>query len=102
MTNSRPSCSSDLILLSVLAFCLLIARACIQSVTIDEADAFMAFATRDSALIWYPVAQNHLLYTMLARLSWNIFGFNQIAMRLPALLGAAIYLLASIHICSRF
>ena len=94
--------SWDLVLLSILVFALLVARACIQSVTIDEADAFTAFATRDSGLMWYPVAQNHLLNTMLERLAWNIFGFNQVAMRLPALLGAAIYLVASIRICSRF
>jgi hypothetical protein len=51
----------DLILPSILVFALLIARACIQSVTIDEADAFTAFATRDSGLMWYPVAQNFMV-----------------------------------------
>ncbi len=102
MTRENLGRSWDLILLSILVFSLLVARACIQSVTIDEADAFTAFATRDSGLMWYPVAQNHLLNTMLERLAWNIFGFNQVAMRLPALLGAVIYLAASTSICSRF
>ncbi len=101
-TPDKARRSWDLILLSILVFALVIARACIQSVTIDEADAFTAFATRDSGLMWYPVAQNHLLNTMLERLAWNIFGFNQVAMRLPAVLGAAIYLVASVRICSRF
>lgn len=93
---------ADLILLSLLAFCLLAARACIQSVTIDEADAFISFATRGGDLVWYPAAQNHVLYTLLERLSWNIFGFHQVAMRLPALLGAAIYLISAVRISILF
>ena len=99
---SESGYSPDLIVLSLFAFCLLIVRACIQSVTIDEADAFMAFATRGGELIWYPAAQNHILYTLLERLSWNIFGFNQVAMRLPALLGAAIYLVSAVRIGTAF
>ena len=93
---------SDLVLVSAAAFCYLVARACIQSVTIDEADSFMTFAAGAMGDSWYPASQNHLLNTLLERLSWSIFGFNQVAMRLPALLGAAIYLGSAVGICARF
>jgi len=89
-------------LASAAVFCYLLARACIQSVTIDEADSFLTFATGPPWAVWYPSAANHLLNTLLERLSWTIFGFNQVSMRLPALLGAVIYLIAAISICERF
>ncbi|MGO9230441.1 MAG: hypothetical protein ACLQKA_14720 [Bryobacteraceae bacterium] len=59
------------------------------------------FAASSTAGAWYPSSGNHLLNTLLERLSWNIFGFNQVALRLPALLGGAIYLLAAARICSK-
>jgi hypothetical protein len=93
--------SWDLILLSIAVVCYLAARACVQSVTIDEADCFMTFATGYGDAAWYPSAQNHVLNTLLERLSWSIFGFNQVAMRLPALLGAVIYMASAISICGR-
>lgn len=89
-------------LAAALVFCYLVARACIQSVTIDEADSFLTFATGPTWAAWYPAAANHLLNTLLERLSWMIFGFSQVSMRVPALLGAVIYLTSAVSICSRF
>lgn len=91
----------ELTLVSIVVFCYLVARVCIQSVTIDEADSFIQYATGPTWAAWYPAAANHLLNTLLARLSWSIFGFNQVALRLPALLGAAIYLTSAVNISGR-
>jgi hypothetical protein len=89
------------VLAAISVFGYLVARACIQSVTIDEADSFLQYATGPTWAPWYPAAANHLLNTLLERLSWTIFGFNQVAMRLPALFGAAIYLCTVILICTK-
>jgi hypothetical protein len=59
------------------------------------------FAVGPTGAAWYPSSGNHLLNTLLERLSWSVFGFNQVALRLPALLGGAIYLLAAARICSK-
>jgi hypothetical protein len=90
-----------LVLAAVGVFGYLVARACIQSVTIDEADSFLQYATGPTWAAWYPAAANHLLNTLLERFSWTLFGFNQVAMRLPALLGAAIYLFSAVTICAK-
>src|SRR5580658_4521561 len=93
--------SAPIAFLACVAFCWLVVRACIQSVTIDEADSFRMFAVGPTGVEWYPSSGNHLLNTLLERLSWKVFGFNQIALRLPALLGGAIYLLAAARICNK-
>jgi uncharacterized membrane protein YidH (DUF202 family) len=99
--SATPGYSRGLVLASVGIFLYLCARACIQSVTIDEADSFLTFATGSTWAAWHPAAANHLLNTLLERLSWTVFGFNQVAMRLPALLGAVIYLASAVSICSQ-
>jgi hypothetical protein len=91
----------DLLVISVTAFCYLAARAWIPSVTIDEASVFLTYATGSLSAGWSPTAANHVLNTLLERLSWSIFGFNQVAMRVPALLGAVIYLGSAASICAR-
>ena len=79
--RDSKACCPAFPFLAALAFCLLIARACIQSVTIDEADGFMSFATGGGRLMWYPAAQNHVLNSMPQSLSWNLFGFHQLTLQ---------------------
>ena len=86
-----------LILLALFAFCWAIARACLQSVVIDEADGYMGHARSVDAQ-WYPAAANHVLHTMLMRLSVWLFGLSELTMRLPALLGAAIYVASAVFL----
>ncbi len=85
---------------ALFAFLWAIARASVQSVTMDEADTFLKFADRAAPFQWFAAANNHILNTALIRLSTQIFGLSPLTLRLPALLGAAIYIGASLYICT--
>lgn len=79
----------------------LVARAHLQSITIDEAVSFSFFVDRGGSLHWYPAAANHVLQTMLSRLSVMIFGISHLSLRLPTLLAAAVYIAISLRFCAR-
>jgi hypothetical protein len=80
------------------AFLWAVARAAIQSITIDEADTYLSFVAQAQPLHWYPAANNHVLNSALMRLSTNLFGVNHLSVRAPALLGALIYIAAALTI----
>lgn len=73
----------------------IVARAAVQSVTIDEADTFLTWVNHSSPTHWMMAANNHVLNSMLMRVTVAIFGVSQFTIRLPALLGAVIYLTAA-------
>lgn len=78
-----------------------IARACLQSVVIDEADSYVFFAhpaLSEHALL-FPASGNHVLYTILSHFSTQLLGINELSLRTPALLGAAIYISAAYCLC---
>jgi hypothetical protein len=79
----------------VFAMLWVLARAWVQSITIDEADTFMGFAHPAGPSHWNPSANNHVLNTVLMRLVTTIFGPSAITLRTPALLGAALYIAAA-------
>ncbi len=68
-----------------------IARAHVQSITIDEADTYLYFVSHQTATHFYPAANNQVLNSMLMRLFTTIFGASHLTVRLPALIGAALY-----------
>ncbi len=76
-----------------------VARACVQSITIDEADSYIYWVSRFNPSHWEPAASNHILNSMLQRLFTGIFGVSHVTVRAPALLGAAIYFLAAFYLC---
>jgi hypothetical protein len=78
------------------AFAWLVARACIQSITIDEADTYLAFVGRSYPSQWEAAANNHVLNSLLMRLSTALFGLSHLSMRLPALVGAAVYIVSAL------
>jgi hypothetical protein len=86
-------------MLATAAFAMLwaIARAAVQSITIDEAVSYLVFV-RNADLHWYPGANNHLLNTLLERLSTLLFGVHHLSVRAPALLGAGVYISAAYRI----
>jgi len=90
-----------LLFLAVVALCLVIVRACLQSVTLDEADSFLLFAGQSWPAQWYPSSGNHVLNTLLERLAATIFGVNELTLRVPAILGAMIYIAAALYLCRR-
>ncbi len=74
-----------------------IARAAIQSITIDEANTYLQFVSRHLYL-WY-AANNHILNSTLMYPLTRVLGVSQFTVRLPALLGAALYTWASYRLC---
>jgi hypothetical protein len=70
------------------------ARASVQSITIDEADTYIFSVWRPNPSHWDPSANNHVLNSMLMRLFTSIFGASPLTLRLPALVGAALYIAA--------
>ena len=89
-------------MLATAAFAMLwaVARAAVQSITIDEAVSYLVFV-RAADLHWYPAANNHLLNTLLERLSTLLFGLHHLSVRTPALIGAALYISAAYRLSRR-
>lgn len=81
--------------LAVLAFLIVEIRACVQAVTIDEASTYEAFGGREFQFVWYPASDNHVLNSLGIWLFTSVFGLSHLSLRAPALIGAALYILAS-------
>jgi hypothetical protein len=79
---------------SACAFLWIVARACVQSLTIDESDSFLAWVMRASPSGWEASSNNHVLNSLLMRLFVMVFGASPFTIRLPALIGAGIYIAA--------
>ena len=94
----------DVVLLALAGFALVwvIARACVQSVTIDEADSYLMFAAADWPAVWYPSSGNHVLNTLLMQIATSLFGLSHLTLRGGAMAGAAIYLASVYAIAVRF
>ena len=84
--------SSLLLLTALFAMFWAILRACVQSLTIDEADTYLGFASRSVGLIWYPSSNNHVLNSLLIWITTCLLGASSITVRIPALAGAALYI----------
>ena len=69
-------------------------RACVIPFSHDEAYSFLKFAQQPFAAILtdYHFPNNHILHTLLMRASFLMFGDNYLPLRLPALLGTALFL----------
>ena len=70
-----------------------------QSITLDEADTYFWFVAKPGVGIFYPYANNHILNTLLIWLTTHAFGLSTITMRMPALLGALLYILTCYFLC---
>lgn len=77
-------------------------RAVTQSITYDEACTYIQFV-RGSW--WNTVTQytanNHVLFTLLAKLSTDTLGVTELTLRLPTLLGAGLYVTSAFVLCRR-
>jgi hypothetical protein len=71
----------------------------LQSITLDEADSFLGFAMAPWPSHWYPSSDNHVLNSILMRLAATIFGPSNLTARLPAILGAFLYIGAALYLC---
>jgi hypothetical protein len=97
--NTQDTLWSPWILGGAAAFAMAwaIARAVVQSITIDEADTYTVFVSRGGYL-WY-AANNHILNSTLMYGFIKMFGLSQFTARLPALIGAALYITAAYRLC---
>jgi hypothetical protein len=76
-----------------------IARACVQAITIDEAYSYLTFVGQNQPFQWYPSEANHILNSALMRLFTSVFGLSHVTVRAPAMLGAAVYIGAAWYLC---
>ena len=88
-----------------LAFAVLVVvaiRAVIQSITMDEAGTYVTWVSGKFHKPWYPHSNNHLLNSYLIWAFVHLFGLNNVSMRLPAVMGAFLYLAATYRFCLSF
>lgn len=85
--------------LAAAALGLIAARALLQSITIDEGDTYVYWVSGGLRRLSYPHSNNHLLNTYLIWVFTRLFGLNNVSMRLPAFLGAVLYLGATYRFC---
>jgi len=78
-----------------------IVRASVQSVTQDEADTYFWFASKSADYIFHGFPNNHVLNTLLIWITTRVFGLSVFSLRLPALLGAALYISVCYFLCRR-
>src|SRR5262249_29992267 len=93
MLRARMDVAGRVSILVILAsvFGLSVYRAANQSITCDEALTYNWFLSDTGRLFWFD-ANNHILHTYLAWISTSLFGPKEFTLRLPALLGAVLYL----------
>jgi hypothetical protein len=81
--------------LALFAMAWVIARAHVQSMTIDEATTYGHFVAPPRPSHWIANANNHVLNCILARLFTSVFGPSHLTVRAGAIAGAAIYIAAT-------
>jgi hypothetical protein len=92
---------TDLIMAATAISALLwaLARAATQSITIDEADTYLVWVARPNPSHWEAASNNHVLNSLLMRLTTGLFGVSHLSVRAPALLGAALYVVMAWSLC---
>ena len=88
-----------LALAAVFAMLWAVARASVQSITMDEADTYLRFVGRPTPFHWWPFPNNHILNSALMRMFTLIFGVSHLTVRFPALIGGAMYIGVCWYLC---
>src|SRR5215469_12965294 len=100
--ETRPSIiwSRAALILLIAVFGLNVYRAVTQSITTDEAFTYNRFVSSPSAgLVEHFDANNHVLNSLLGKASIALFGLKEWTLRLPSVLGGALYLFAAYRLC---
>jgi hypothetical protein len=99
--TSRSAARAVAIGLAWFAFVWAVVRACMQALTGDEAQNYLFYAAPANASHWEwdNVGANHMLNSMLARLFTTLLGPSAFSVRIPTLIGAAIYIYAIYQLC---
>jgi hypothetical protein len=80
---------------ALVVFGIVIARAHLQSATIDECESYLFFSRTTNPNHWMAASRNHILNSIVVRVFTSIFGLSHLTLRSGAILGAAIYLAAA-------
>jgi len=86
-----------LILAGLFALVWSVVRACVQSITLDESDTYFWFVANSE--IFYPFPNNHVLNSLLMWITTHAFGVSSLTARMPALLGAIVYIATCYFLC---
>lgn len=98
-TNFGPIEKNFVLAVVVARFALCFFRAATQSLTHDEAFTYLQFASGPWENWHGPFdANNHVLYTLLERLSVVIFGTSELSIRLPSLFGGLLFSVGSANL----
>ena len=93
------------IAISAIVFAYVVARAATMCITLDEAATYNGHVTNG----WLQILlfrsnglpdNNHLVNTLLAKLSVSLFGLSELSLRLPVLIGCLLYLIG-VNLCLR-
>ena len=99
--TSRSAARALAIGLAWFAFVWATVRAWLQALTGDEAQNFMFYGgtVHPSHWEWDAVAANHMLNSLGARLFTYLLGLSAFSVRIPTLIGAAIYIYTIYRVC---
>jgi hypothetical protein len=89
--NRRVFQEGFLILTALFVVFWAILRACVQSITIDEANTYLFFVIKPFQWVLFPSSNNHVLNSALMWMTTHSFGPTHLTVRIPALLGAMLY-----------
>ncbi len=99
--TSRSAARTAAIGLAWFAFVWAVVRAWVQALTGDEAQNYMFYGGRPipTHWDWDATAANHMLNSMGARLFTSLLGLSAFSVRIPTLIGAAIYIYTIYRLC---
>jgi hypothetical protein len=92
----------QLSLVAFFALTVVVVRAAHQSVQIDEAFAYLNYVWQSKPTYWTANSANHVLYSMLEVLFVQAFHPNAFTIRLPAIIGALVYIRIAVAFCQRY
>lgn len=90
----QSASSRAIFLAAILTFLFVVARAQHQAITIDEAEAYLAFVHPEEPMWRYPASANHVLHSLVSDFFTSRLGVSHLTVRSAAILGAAVYLAA--------
>jgi len=97
--SGRVAAEALLIAFGAFAAFWVIARACVQGMTGDEAESYELWAARTGPSHWWPAANNHVLNSLLMRIFTSVFPLCNFTVRAPAVIGAIIYIALAYWLC---
>ncbi|HEV8415271.1 MAG TPA: hypothetical protein VGQ49_16895 [Bryobacteraceae bacterium] len=95
--DRRVGQQSALIIAALFVFSLAIIRAHLQAITVDEANTYFWWVR--AYYPWSPGSNNHVLNSLLIWVTTHVFGISVFTVRMPALLGAALYICVCYFLC---